>query len=157
MSKLLRAHFARLWKEKPFFIMCALMFLMGVFLPIKHYWDNVRLVSEWALDDGAFVYAMFLLILSAVFTPLFVGTEHSDGTMRNQLVVGHRRGTVYLSNLVVCVAGVVFMSLCYLVPYLCVGIILVGTFECGAKVAILFALTIFALMVAVTESSCIGY
>ena len=150
MSKLLRAHFARLWKEKPFLIICALMFLGGVLLPLKHYWDNVRLVSEWALDDGAFAYAMVLSILSAVFTSLFVGTEHSNSTMRNQLVVGHRRSMVYLSNLVVCVAGAAFLSLCYLVPYVGVGIMLLGPFACGAAAAILFALTIFALMTAVT-------
>lgn len=50
-----------------------------------------------ALDDRFFAYSFFIGILSAIFCSLFTGTEYSDGTIRNKIVVGHSRISIYLS------------------------------------------------------------
>lgn len=56
-----------------------------------------------------FVYALTVAILIPAFVSLFIGTEYSDGTMRNKIIIGQTRKCIYLSNLIVCsVAGLSF-------------------------------------------------
>lgn len=62
-------------------------------------------------------------------TALFVGSECSDGTMRNKLIVGHKRCNIYLSKLVVCVTAGILLCAAYLVPHTCFGLLLLGGFK----------------------------
>lgn len=64
-------------------------------------------------------------------TALFKGSEYSDGTMRNKIVVGHKRCNVYLSNLIVCTTAGILLCIAYIAPHICVGIPLLGGFESG--------------------------
>ena len=50
------------------------------------------------LDD--MVILPFFIILAAVIS-LMIGTEHSDGAMRNKIISGHTKGNVFLSQLIV--------------------------------------------------------
>ena len=50
------------------------------------------------IDNGFFGCALFIGIVMAVFCSLFIGTEYSEGTIRNKIIIGQKRGTVYLSN-----------------------------------------------------------
>ena len=47
-------------------------------------------------------YVMFLGLALAVFCAAFLGTEYSEGTIRNKLIAGHNRTAIYLSNLTIC-------------------------------------------------------
>lgn len=105
------------------------------------------------LDDYYFEMAPFLGAIMAVFISLFLGTEYSDGTMRNKLVVGHTRSNIYLANFLTCfLAGVVFTALWFIggLP----GLFLIGPFEIGLSgaftyflVAVGFAAVFTALFV----------
>lgn len=101
MRKLLRANFTRLIKNKLFWILMALEFVMGAGLPVLHYLDNQNANGEWTLDACIFSYAMFVPILLSALAALFIGSEYSDGTMRNKLIVGHRRSNIYMADLIV--------------------------------------------------------
>ena len=82
------------------------------------------------LDDFYFEMAPFLGAIMAVFVSLFLGTEYSDGTMRNKLVVGHTRANIYLAGFLTCfLADVVFTALWFVggLP----GLVLIGPFEMG--------------------------
>lgn len=110
MSQLLRANFSRLWKSG-IFRLCVL-FSIGLsgFMVIMRYVDIQKHPEEYAelgieyssADGLMFVGALYLLFAAAVLVGIFVGTEYADGTIRNKLVVGHNRPTIYLSNLIVC-------------------------------------------------------
>lgn len=101
MRKLLSANFVRLWKSKVFwaleitslFFSVVLYFLVGV---------NVKNIGEsWILKNANYYFFLVMLytgVLTAIFSSLFFGTEHSEGTLRNKLIVGHRRRDVYFSN-----------------------------------------------------------
>lgn len=129
MVKLLRANFSRLWRDKVFLLSAAIMFLMGVGLPIIHFVDNQKNASGWTSDASCFSYVFFVPILLAVLTALFVGSEYSDGTMRNKRMVGHRRSSIYFSNLIVCVTAGLLLCAAYLLPHTGLALALLGEFE----------------------------
>lgn len=122
MSKLLRADFTRLWKSRIFRIGTAFMAGAGVLSTITQY-REMKAMTDWypSIDHILFSGCLFMVILSAVFIGLFVGTEYSDGTIRNKLIVGHTRAAVYFSNLIVCTTALFIMHLAYIAVIAAVG------------------------------------
>lgn len=145
MNKLLSANFARIKKNKVFWICMIFMFLSGVVMPIAGYTDMKQSGYPTTLDDRFFAYSFFIGILSAIFCSLFTGTEYSDGTIRNKIVVGHSRISIYLSHFITCTAAGFSMCAVFIVPYLCVGIPLLGFFETQFQNVFLFFLSTLVL------------
>ena len=99
MSKLLSANFIRLKKDKFFWSGLVFMLAAGIFFPVMRYMDMRQTQTINRIDNGFFGCALFIGIVMAVFCSLFIGTEYSEGTIRNKIIIGQKRGTVYLSNL----------------------------------------------------------
>lgn len=116
----------------------ALMFLAGAAIPIIHYLDNKNNGIGWTPDSSFFSYGLLTPVLLAVLTAFFVGTEYSDGTMRNKLIAGHGRRDIYLANLVVCIAAGMLLSLAYLTPHTCLGIPLLGAVQTDFPTLVLY-------------------
>ena len=138
MLKLLHAGFSRLWKTRLFWVAAGLLVVIGAAIPVKYFLDNRSGASAWTPDTACFLYANLVPILLSVLTALFIGSEYSDGTMRNKCIVGHRRGSIYLANLLVCMAAGVF-------PYLCLALPLLGSFTASAQTVLLFIALTLAL------------
>lgn len=148
MNKLLRANFARLWKSKAFIISNAVMFFMGLGFVVLYYLENVYVDGGWNLDDGFFAFALLVFVLASVFTSLFIGTEYGDGTIRNKIIMGHKRTAIYLSNLIVCATASLIMCVVYMIPQLCVGIPMLGFFESSMRAVVFTLLAVFAMTLA---------
>lgn len=128
MSKLLSAGFYRLWKSKLFRLMTGLFAGFGVFMRYVIYLSGQETGSSYPLDLNLFSCTLIIGIALAVFTSIFIGTEYNDGTIRNKLIAGHSRSTIYLSNLIVCaVAGLLFCCT-YILATILVGVPLFGWF-----------------------------
>ena len=103
MSDLLAADFTRLVKSQVFkgvIIFCIESLLFEVIA--AHLNNNLNLIYLEALLNTNFL--VFGILLS-VFIGLFIGSEYSDGTIRNKLVAGNSRTAIYLSNLITCILG----------------------------------------------------
>lgn len=148
MRKLLRADFSRLFRDKVFLISCAFMFLAGAGFPLIHYVDHLKNGEVWTVDSTCFVYAFLVPILLSCVTAFFVGTGYSDGTVRNKLIVGHKRHCIYLCNLTVCVTAGFALCLSYLLPHTCLGLLLLGNFVVGAEKLLVYIGLNFALTAA---------
>lgn len=59
----------------------------------------------WVMDYTIFIYVILAPIVNAVLTALFIGNDYSSGTMRSKRIAGHRRGIIYLANLLVCICA----------------------------------------------------
>lgn len=151
MSKLLSANFIRLKKDKFFWSGLVFMLAAGIFFPVMRYMDMRQTQTINRIDNGFFGCALFIGIVMAVFCSLFIGTEYSEGTIRNKIIIGQKRGAVYLSNFITCSLVSVVMCMAFFIPYLCIGIPLLGFFEMDIKIVLLFAVTI--LMTAIVFSS----
>lgn len=94
MSKLLSANFIRLKKDKFFWSGLVFMLAAGIFFPVMRYMDMRQTQTINRIDNGFFGCALFIGIVMAVFCSLFIGTEYSEGTIRNKIIIGQKRGTV---------------------------------------------------------------
>lgn len=128
MNKLLSADFTRLKKDAFLKVCIIFMFVTGALLPFINYSIMKKYEVPCYIDSNFFNYIPFMSILLSAFCSLFTGTEYSDGTIRNKLIVGHKRTDIYLSTLTACIIAGVIMCIAYLIPYLITGIPLLGFF-----------------------------
>ena len=148
MSRLLSANFIRLRKDKVFWIGIIFMLGAGVFFPVMRYMDMKHAGYKNNIDNGFFAAALFIGIVMAVFCSLFIGTEYSDGTIRNKVIIGHKRTAIYFANLICAIVVSAAMCAVFFLAYLSVGIPLLGFFETEIKVVLLFVFTVFLLAAA---------
>ena len=130
MRNLLCSSFLRLWKSWVFWT--GMLFMAGVsLLSISTIYREMQEIGDYFphADNYLFSLALFLPILAAVFFGLFVGTEYSEGTIRNKIAAGHPRWAIYLSNLAVCGAAVSLMHLTAMAAVAAVGFPLIGNLE----------------------------
>lgn len=111
MRDLLRANFSRLFRS--WVLLGAALVMVGgaVAICIGAY-HNMVLYNEPGytepLDQVLFQAEQALGGAAAIVLSLFVGAEYSSGTIRNQLMVGESRETVYLAGYLTC-AGAAFI------------------------------------------------
>ena len=162
MRKLLSANFSRLWKSKVFWLSTAAMFIIS----IVNILNSARVYQSLATDGFFkpleyfyFQFAPYIAAIMGLFISLFLGTEHSDGTLRNKLIVGHSRTNVFMANFIVCLVGCLAITATWLIGGL-PGLFLIGPFEMGFSgftayclIAIGFTAAFTAIFVWVATSS----
>lgn len=126
MTKLLRAGFSRLFQQKIFWILSAGTIAIGLFEIITQYFDSLKFGMETHFDSAFFSYLPIIAGCAAIFCSLFIGTEYSDGTIRNKLVVGHRRANLYVSGYLVSLCAALLMSAFWIILYVTLGLALLG-------------------------------
>ncbi len=149
MRSLLAAYFARLWRDKVFWLCLGVMlvYALGYMLlgcvqagidpacRLEHYY------FRFALSIGAFC---------ALFSSMFLGTEYSDGTIRNKIIAGHRRADIYLASLLLTFTATLLILSVWLVGGL-IAIPVMGLWQMGASQLALY-LAIAVLMIAALSS-----
>lgn len=156
MNNLLSANFSRLFKSRIFWLLIAVSFLWSSGMIAGRYRDMQTAISYgdylpteeyYHLDALFFQYAPIMGIFCAVFSSLFLGTEYSDGTVRNKISVGHSRRDIYLANLIVCSAAGLLIMAAWILAMLTVGTCILGWFINMTLKAALISLLISVFMV----------
>lgn len=160
MTNLLSAGFSRLFKNRTFYICVIVMALYGVLSAISVLDDPPEFTTS--LDEIFFEYCSLIPVLMSVFCAMFIGTEYSDGTMRNKLITGHKRATVYMSNYIIGAAAGLMMYAACIVTCLGFGLPTLGFFagdigmilvRIGCSLTLLLAVTgIFTLVSLIVRS-----
>lgn len=188
MSNLISANLAKLRKSLCFKIYFAFAFLYGLFSTLSHY-AEIRLIAastdfrsdlevlepgleaqisrNFYADSIMFDAAMTMIFAAAVFTGIFIGREYGDGTLRNKLIVGHGRCSLYLANLLVCAAANVTAMLLSVGIVLAVGVPIMGTtftpgyvalcmvFMTAANIAITSLFVFGSMLITSKAASCV--
>lgn len=126
MSKLLQAGFLRIRKNHVFIGGLILSFVLIIGILIKQKIESEQYSSSIMCDYFLFNGPILIGIILSVLCSLFIGTEYSDGTIRNKLIVGHTRTGIYFSNFVLCAFAATLMYLVTLVTVFALGIPLFG-------------------------------
>ncbi len=106
MDKLLKADFARLKKDIFFWLVLSASFICGIVFACLS-------LNEWGFD---YDYTFMLFLAIGAFIALFVYRENSNGAIRNKVVVGHTKGDIFLSGLIVHIVAALIMTLTFLLP-----------------------------------------
>lgn len=122
MRNLLAAGASRLKKDGIFWLAMVFMLGLGLFAVWGKWNEKVDYGDAIHLDDCMFIYTVYMGVVMAVLCSLFIGTEYSDGTIRNKIIVGVSRYKIYLSNFLLCFGAAVFMMVLYLIGYLGAGV-----------------------------------
>ena len=148
MHRLLRANFSRLLKNKLFWILISIeLFMRGLF-PVLHYMDNIDEKSAWTMDSTIFIYSLFVPLMVSLLTALFIGSDYSDGTMRNKLIAGQVRRNIYAANLVVNMEAAFLLCFAFWISHICIGTPLLGWFVSDAKKILGYLLVTLAMVAA---------
>lgn len=131
MRNCLRADFARLFRSRFFWLLAAFLFAAGILDAQDHS----------PIDTSLLLFVSGVSLLSSLFAAFFIGTDYSDGTIRNKLIVGKTRAAIYFSNLITVFAAAELMNLCLSLPTVILAPIFGRGFALTAK-ELLFRLLI---------------
>ena len=126
MSRLFSANMMRLWKSRIFRL--GELFMAGYALFV-YYSARSNIASFGTINNWNLYFHNVLLvagIVMAVFVSAFLGIEYNDGTIRNKLMVGHRRKDIYLVNFATCLLAGLMMCATYYLSAILFGCLLVG-------------------------------
>ena len=111
MVKLLRADLSRMFGGRTFWVCVIMSAALSVIncLTLTPGWEEhtARLILNGGSNS---------ILFMAIFAALFLGTDHSHGTIRNKLIVGSKRSSIYLSSLITVIVGDLLISLAAYVP-----------------------------------------
>lgn len=93
MNNVLSANLRRLWKGKGFLITVLLMLCLESLFCLELLNQN-----STRIDLALYISIQGIGIFISVAFSLFYGTEYSDNTLRNKLIVGHKRRDIYLAG-----------------------------------------------------------
>lgn len=107
MTKLLRANFARLRKTFSFRVCFILVVGLSIANLISSYLFNPICVER----TGSLMMSNCLnvMLFTVIFAALYLGTDYSNGTIRNKMIIGHTRAEIYLANLITTASGGVML------------------------------------------------
>lgn len=142
MTKLLSANFSRLMRDKMFWLVSAFIFILSAFMITKSGMSVSDIDTENNVKTLNAVYFNILPIISffyAVFISFFIGTDYSDGTIRNKIVIGHSRTDIYFVNYITCFTGSLVILTAMLIGC-AFGVPFFGYWRGGIKAYLLVAL-----------------
>lgn len=149
MLKLLHASLYALWKNRIFWLELIAAAVFSVWIVFANYSPEVQASSDKIyLDDVFFtMYQLIILFVSAALS-LIIGTEYSDGVIRNKLIVGHKRSHIYLSVLITALLSSLLTLLVHGAFTGALGYFLFGGFQMDtAKFASVLLCSVLAVMV----------
>jgi len=170
MLNLIRADFLKAKKDKA--IVIALIFLLffaivdalivvfaGDLMSSEVPAEMDGLIGAYDSGKALFLNSYYLSnnigLLIPLIICLFIGKEFNYGTIRNKLIIGKSRTTVYLSNLVSGVALGSFLITVYVIFSLILGIVFVGYGSVlnGAEVLFILKTYILGLLIYIVSFS----
>ena len=117
MRKLITAHFHRFSKDR--FSWCVvgiivILSLVNVFNSARSFEVMAASGYTMSLDDYYFNQAPLIGAFLALLISMFLGTEFSEGTIRNKLCIGHKRDEIFLSNFISCAFATIALTAVWL-------------------------------------------
>lgn len=133
MRKLLAANGRLLLKSRLFWMELFFCALFSAWIMVANYSPRIQESdTPLRLEDSFFNLYPLLCVVFAAAISLIGGTEYSDGTIRNKLMVGHSRAEVYFSMLFMNIGMSIAVIATHGIVSYAVGYFLFGVFHLTA-------------------------
>lgn len=130
MRKLLNSQIRHILKNKLFWLEVLFFIGFSAFIVVANYSPEVQASENPIyLDDVFFNLYQMMAFAFAICISMTVGTEYSDGVIRNKLIVGHTRKALYFSTLTLHVIISLLMIVLHGVISYVLGYVLFGSFQ----------------------------
>lgn len=129
MRKLIAANFFRFRKDRFSWCVVGIIVVLSLGNVFNSAYEAMAASGYvMSLDGYYFGQAPLIGAFLALLISMFLGTEFSEGTIRNKLCIGHKREEIFLSNFISCaLATIVLTAVWMLTSALLFGMI--GTLE----------------------------
>jgi len=119
MSELLAEGFRRLFKGVRFYVVLALTVFIPAFVTIFVYIVDGK-------GSGVADYLLFFLtgtmtMFISITAGMFIVNDFKNNTIRNKIIVGHSRSSIYLANLIISLFVAVVYQLAYWLTLIALG------------------------------------
>ena len=121
MNNLLSAYFQRLIKSKLYWCLLGLMILSGIIIPILAHREMIAYGTDYTLESRLVWHFLIIGFIVAIFCSWFLGTDYSDGTIRNKIIAGNSRLKIYISALLICVIASVILVVAHQITIIGLG------------------------------------
>jgi hypothetical protein len=104
--------------------MDAISAIIGAVFYILAIINTKNLGEEWYLRSGNsyfFIVLIYVGAVMAIFSGFYIGSDYSDGTIRNKINVGCTRSNIYLANMVVIVITGILFTITHMAASIFVG------------------------------------
>ena len=117
MIELLSATLPRAFKTKRFIFSILIM----IFIPSFIMYLSASLADKLYMDSFPFFMNTFLPMIIAITGGLFISKDYTNNTIRNKIIVGHSRTSVYMANWITSVIMTLVLFAVYLLFIFAVG------------------------------------
>jgi hypothetical protein len=154
MKNLLNANFSHLWQNGMFKIAIAAAAFVGIFCPIFYHRLLVVLEapqSSYSLDYYFLPYSHVIAVIATAFCSYYMSIDQTNGTLRNKIIAGHKRISIYMANLMTNMSVSCMLYTVYLVLSLGIGSSYIGHFQRYANTEmLLYVFCGYAAIIALT-------
>lgn len=111
MLNLIKGNILRLLKNKIYLGGCVIAFFVTYYFTMSR---PVAFMARWSENCIMIFVSAATILYFSFFTGLFVGTEYSDGVIRNKMIAGHSQLKIYVSDYLSLVLAMIFMFVMWL-------------------------------------------
>ncbi|MDE6372076.1 MAG: ABC transporter permease [Clostridia bacterium] len=134
MIKLLRANLLRISKSATFWIFAALYALFPIVIALIELQTYEPISSDKMLSlNYGLEWFPFQGIIIAILCSILFNADFNNGTLRNKLIVGLSRNSIYLANLLTMMIISLALSVIYIILFFAVGMPILGKFTMSAS------------------------
>lgn len=151
MFKLLNANFSRLKHNKVLYVIIIITIGIALFFIFNNFTMQSMVGKEnmtYNMDKMMLNYINIVGLFLAMFTSLFIGTEYDYGTIRNKIIVGHTRTSIYFSNLIISIVVGLLLEIVYMLIIVGIGIPLLANLELSLSQYLIIFLEIIVIIIA---------
>lgn len=144
MFKLLNAEFKTLLAWEGILYVIALTLIIGIFCP------GINILNESPTLDGCFTFPFVVLAILSTFLGLFTYRDYSQNTIRNKIVVGNSRASIYFAKSLLVVGTMFVLMMLFLGVNVLIGWCFgdISYIECDVFINNCFMILISTLVIA---------
>lgn len=150
MTNLLHANFTKLKRDKFFWLTLIVMLAWGLFAAGTQIYNAMKYKMDYAttMDSILFGYCWVVGIVCAIFSSMYIGSDYSDGTVRNKLIVGHKRCSIYFANLITISTVMILSCAVFLISVSALGFPFIKEIIMDFKTAVIMILCSIPMIIA---------